>query len=114
MKEYGLNREFTDITDGELETELRCFRDRQPDAGVACMISHLRDMKIRVPREKVRKLIYKIDGVGVRLRTRTAVVRREYKNPRPNAVWHCDGHLKAKMYGIYIHGFIDGFSRKVH
>lgn len=113
IKEYGLSREYTDITDGELETELRSFRDRHPDAGASCVISHLRDIKIRITRQRVRDLLYRIDGVGVRLRARAAVVRRVYKNPRPNAVWHCDGHLKAKGYGIYIHGFVDGFSRKV-
>lgn len=39
--------------------------------------------------------------------------RRVYANPGPNAVWQLDGCGKLASYGIYIHGCIDGFSRKI-
>jgi len=31
----------------------------------------------------------------------------------PNYTWHIDGHDKLAKWGFYIHGAVDGFSRKV-
>jgi hypothetical protein len=31
----------------------------------------------------------------------------------PNYVWHTDGYDKLSPFGLYIHGCIDGYSRKV-
>ena len=31
----------------------------------------------------------------------------------PNDTWHVDGNDKLKSFGFYIHGAIDGFSRKI-
>ena len=39
--------------------------------------------------------------------------RRKYRNPGPNYVWHIDGHDKLKPYGLSIHGYIDGYSRRI-
>ncbi|KAF8800927.1 hypothetical protein BYT27DRAFT_7042469, partial [Phlegmacium glaucopus] len=38
--------------------------------------------------------------------------RRSYQVPRPNALWHIDGHHKLIAWGIVIHGVADGYSRK--
>ena len=40
-------------------------------------------------------------------------VRRKYCNPGPKYVWHIDGHDKLKLFGFSVHGYIDGFSRKL-
>ena len=39
--------------------------------------------------------------------------RGEYRNPRPNAVWHLDGYHKLGPWGIVIHGITDGYDRLV-
>ncbi|KAF8797423.1 hypothetical protein BYT27DRAFT_7042192, partial [Phlegmacium glaucopus] len=38
--------------------------------------------------------------------------RTHYHVPRPNHLWHIDGHHKMIAWGIVIHGVADGYSRK--
>lgn len=113
MRLYGISKAFSEITDEELEAKIRSYREEKPEAGETYVISHLRDQRIRVPRERVRRAMHVVDGIGVRLRTKKEIIRQPYKNPRPMAVWHVDGHLKGILWGITIHGIIDGYSRKV-
>ncbi|KAF8800932.1 hypothetical protein BYT27DRAFT_7035561, partial [Phlegmacium glaucopus] len=40
------------------------------------------------------------------------LIREQYQVPRPNALWHIDGHHKLIAWGIVIHGVADGYSRK--
>lgn len=54
-----------------------------------------------------------MDVLGSVLRQNTTIKRRVYKVPRPNALWHLDGHHKLILWGIVIHGIIDGFERTV-
>ncbi|KAJ7020133.1 hypothetical protein C8F04DRAFT_889062, partial [Mycena alexandri] len=68
---------------------------------------------VRVQKERVRYSLKCVDGLGQALRTRLAIKRRRYTVPRPNYLWHCDGHHKLIWWGIVIHGFIDGFCRTV-
>ena len=39
--------------------------------------------------------------------------RREYRVRGPNQLWHVDGNDKLAPYGLYIHGAIDGWSRRL-
>jgi hypothetical protein len=41
------------------------------------------------------------------------LLRRVYRVPWINALWHIDGHHKLIEYKIVIHGGIDGFSHRV-
>lgn len=113
IKRLGLDRTFSQISDDELDGIIKDYRLHHPSSGTSYVISHLRAQKLRVQRWRVREAIERVDGVGIRLRTRTTITRRNYTNPRPMAVWHQDGHLKAILWGIAIHGLIDGYSRKV-
>ncbi|KAJ7443290.1 hypothetical protein FB451DRAFT_975144, partial [Mycena latifolia] len=60
-----------------------------------------------VQKERVRKSLQRVDGLGKLLRTNT-IRRRSYSVPRPNYLWHCDGHHKLIWWGIVFHGFVDG------
>lgn len=113
IREIGCGRTFSQISNDDLDLTIREYRQHHPKSGASYVTSYLRDRGIRVQRRRVREALARVDGVGVRLRTRTAITRRAYTNPRPMAVWHGDGHLKAIMWGIALHGFIDGYSRKV-
>ncbi|KAJ7442075.1 hypothetical protein B0H11DRAFT_1615454, partial [Mycena galericulata] len=53
-----------------------------------------------------------VDGLGQVLR-RHIIERRDYKSARPNSTWQMDGHHKLIMWGIVIHGVIDGYDRTV-
>ncbi|XP_052765590.1 uncharacterized protein LOC128206898 [Mya arenaria] len=68
---------------------------------------------MRITRELSRELVRIIDPEGVERRKRHRLRRRQYISRGPNYVWHLDGYDKLAPYGIYIHGCIDGFSRKV-
>ncbi|EPT00177.1 hypothetical protein FOMPIDRAFT_1123102, partial [Fomitopsis schrenkii] len=45
---------------------------------------------------------------GAALRRHKTVKRRVYHVPRPNHLWHIDGHHKLIRWGIVVHGGIDG------
>lgn len=113
MKSLGIRKEYSSISDDQLQDIIRSYRTENPDTGQSYVMSHIRSQHLRVQRSRVRKAIEAVDGVGVRLRERAPIVRRKYENPGPMAVWHMDGHLKAILWGISVHGIIDGYSRKV-
>lgn len=54
-----------------------------------------------------------IDPEGKEIRKKRSLKRRIYCTPGPNDYLHIDGHDKLRLLQIYIHGAIDGFSRKV-
>ena len=66
-----------------------------------------------VTRETVRQITRYLDPVGVDIRSRRRLRRRNYHAKGPNYIWHADGYDKLKSYGLCIHGCIDGFSRKI-
>ena len=68
---------------------------------------------IIVPRLVVQQLMQEMDPEGVQARKAHRLRRRQYHSPGPNSVWHADGYDKLKLYGVPIHGCIDGFSQKV-
>lgn len=115
MKSLGMALSYSPISDEELEEHLRHFRLEYPRSGYRYFTGYLRSKPrhLRVQRERIRAAIRRVDGVGAILRARDPIIRKSYENPRPNAVWHVDGHLKAAEWGITVHGFIDGHSRKV-
>ena len=73
----------------------------------------LKRQKIFVRKEEVRKAILELNAEGVQQMKRRKLVRRKYRNPGPNYLWHIDGHYNLKPFGFSVHGCIDGFSRKL-
>ncbi len=59
------------------------------------------------------KLLAISDEEGTALRKRRILSRRMYMNCGPNFSWHADGYDKLKLFGVVIHGCIDGFSCKI-
>lgn len=81
--------------------------------GYRAIHVNLKNEGINVPRDRVRKLCAEVDPYGVSARLSTTVVRRTYRVPWINALWHIDGHHKLIRWKIVIHGGIDGYSRMV-
>ena len=78
------------------------------------MQSRLRiEYGMQLDRESVRIILVNLDPMGVLLRKRRRLKRRQYINKGPNFVFHIDGWDKLKRYGLCVHGCIDGFSRKI-
>jgi hypothetical protein len=115
LRENGLDFKYSDIGDEELDKIIQAYRETHSSSGVNYVISHLRTRQIRVQRQRVIDSIHRTDGIGGVLRTtkQKHLSRRVYHVKRPHALWHIDGHHKLILWGIVIHGMIDGFSRVV-
>lgn len=112
LKLYGVYGRYSSISDSDLDILTRQFKRLKPSSGLRYLIGFLRTHGVKVQRERVRKSLLRIDGLGQVLRKHT-ITRREYYSPRPNSVWHIDGHHKLIKWGIVIHGFVDGYDRMV-
>ena len=69
--------------------------------------------RVNISKEHVRKALVDIDPEGVSMRKKKTIKRREYETNGPFNVFHIDGNNKLKRFGFALHGYIDGFSRKL-
>lgn len=115
LNEYGIGTEFSQLDDTDLDQIIRDFRTQYPQSGWRYVSSHLRRRGLRVQKERVRVAMTRVDKLAHTLQRqrRVAIQRRDYSVPRPNALWHIDGHHKLIHWGIVIHGVVDGYSRAV-
>ena len=113
MDELGIHRKYSAIEDGDLDLFIKDYKMKKPDAGFRYVRGHLCSLGIRVQKQHVLGALQRIDSVGRLIRKRLVIRRWKYFSPRPNALWHCDGHHKLIKYGFVIHGFIDGNCRTV-
>jgi hypothetical protein len=112
LKMYRVYERYSAISDHDLDILTRHFKKIKPSSGLRYLIGFLRTHGIKVQKQRVRKSLFRIDGLGQVLRKHT-ITRREYYSPRPHSVWHMDGHHKLIKWGIVIHGFTDGYDRMV-
>ncbi|SRR6266540_6348652 len=113
----GIDRGYTNISDAELDRVIHEFlRRRDFTTGSGYVLGHVRSKGINVQRHRIRASINRVDRLGCALRrnAREKVQRQSYRVPRPNALWHMDGHHKLIAWGIVIHGCADGYSRTVN
>ena len=68
---------------------------------------------LRVKRDSVMNYLRIIDPEGVERRKKRRLKRRRYVTPGPNFLWHIDGWDKLAPFGFYVHGAIDGYSRRI-
>jgi hypothetical protein len=113
LREAGIELKFAALSDADLDLLVRTYRHVKPNSGIRYLIGFLRSHGLRVQKARIRRSILRVDGIGRVLRQRTAIRRRKYKVARPNALWHVDGHHKLILWGIVIHGIVDGYSRMV-
>ena len=55
----------------------------------------------------------RVDNLAKTMLRSKVIKRRDYQSPRPNALWHVDGHHKLGPWGVVIHGLTDGYDRVV-
>jgi hypothetical protein len=113
MRELGVHKKFDDLDDEELDAITREYKAKKPTSGLRYLRGYFRRNGLRVQKERARYSLKRVDALGQVLRTHLAIRRRRYKVPRPNYLWHCDGHHKLIWWGIVVHGFIDGYCRTV-
>ena len=76
---------------------------------------HLRCIQqgMTVSRDTVQVLMQILDPIGVELRLKRRLRRREYFARGPDYLWHIDSYDKLKKFGLCINGCIDGFARQI-
>lgn len=113
LKRHNVNTKYTNIRKAELDTIVKAYRRKKPAAGRSYISGHLRRHGVYLQRRRITASMKRVDGIGAILRRRRIIERGKYSVPRPHALWHIDGHHKLILWGIVIHGIIDGYSRTV-
>ncbi|KAK6983899.1 hypothetical protein R3P38DRAFT_3333454 [Favolaschia claudopus] len=113
MKKHGVHNDFTQLSKADLDKLVRSFRKAKPDSGIRYLIGFLRCHGVRVQKRRVFSSVRRVDGIGRILRQRRIIERGKYQVSWPHALWHIDGHHKLILWGIVIHGIVDGYSRTI-
>ena len=89
-KKAGLLEEFTytDISDIDLEHEVRDIKHVLPDVGEKMIAGILHTKNIHVQRHRVRQAIHSVDPINTALRWHKKIQRRVYSVPGPMSLWH--------------------------
>jgi len=114
MQQYGIRRqEFSTISDSSLDEIVSRYKNEHPHTGIRYLRGHLFEQGLRVQRKRVIDSLSRVDSLTRVILRNKVIKRRDYESPRPNALWHVDGHHKLGLWGIVIHGFTDGYDRVV-
>ena len=104
---------FTDMAESDLDELLKNIKSENPNCGEVMVQGILIHKGIKIPREKLRAAIHRVDHENTVQRQTSVISHRTYTSPHPNAVWHIDGNHKMIRWRLIIHAGIDGFSRCV-
>ncbi len=84
----GYQNCYSNIPDDELDVFIRRILDLSPQSGERMVLGSLRAQGIKVQRNRVREAIGRVDPISRDMRRRTAINRRVYNVPTPNALWY--------------------------
>ena len=112
MTKYGIDR-YTTVTNEDLDRLVEEITTLFPRCGEKTIAGRLIAGGIRVPRQRVRDSLLRVDPTGLHARCRNILHRRKYQVASPNALWHLDGYHKLIRWKLLVHGCIDGFSRLI-
>jgi hypothetical protein len=115
MQEMNIDSGYDEISDKELDNLVRQYRQENPGGGRAYIIRRLRAAhSLHVQCHCVIASMTSIDRLGQGLREQVGKKkeRTHYHVPRPNHLWHFDGHHKMITWGIVIHVVADGYCVK--
>ena len=112
MRQYGLSKfEFTDISDKDLDVEVKQIAVEFPYCGENFIKQILFQKGVKVQRMRIRDSIHRVDHNAVNARKKGRLHRRVYSVKGPNHLWHIDTNHKLVRWYFVIVGVIDGFSR---
>jgi len=78
------------VTDNDLDDLISNLRSHFHRAGISMLDGMLRRLGHRLPRDRIRESLMRIDPVQ-RIFQRIRIRRRVYSVPGPNSLWHHDG-----------------------
>ena len=95
-----IRRRYTQLSDEELEIKILDLHVRFPNSGIREIASMLKklDPPVIVQRDRVGKLLAKVDPTGTARRWAQIIPRRTYSVPTPNSLWHIDTHHSLIRY----------------
>ena len=96
-----------------LEDVQQYLKENGSSHGYRNIQQRLMSRGIQYSKEAVRMALNVLNQEGVSRRKSRRLKRRKYCNKGPNHVWHMDGNDKLRPFGFYVHGCIDGLSRKI-
>ena len=81
LQEFNIDTsKFTDISEPELDQVVKQVRTEHPNTLQGLLIHR----NIKVPREKLRSAIHRVDHINIVSRQSSVVNRRVYSAPHPN------------------------------
>ena len=80
-------REFTDLTDVQLDRMIREVLGVTPSAGLRLVQGSLRRRGVYVQRARVLQSLRRVDPVSSTLRNSRKIIRRKYTVASPNSLW---------------------------
>ena len=114
LNHIGLSRRSRPLDSNALLADVHQYLQENGDShGYRNVRQRLLQRGISYTHEAIRIALLVLDPEGVSRRKARKLKRRKYQCRGPNHAWHIDGNDKLKPYGFYIHGCIDGFSRKI-
>jgi hypothetical protein len=113
-QEHEIDTGFSPISDEELDDLVRNYLLDHPSGGRSYVMGHARAYGLHVQRDRLSDSLNRVNrlGQGMRQQVGKKKERKSYHVPRPNSLWHIDGHHKLILWGIVIHGVVDGYTRK--
>ena len=83
--------------------------------GVTFADARLRSLGIHARPDVIRRCLKTIDPLGAVARAKQlAKTKYRYSVPGPRSLYHMDAHEKlAKLWGIWLHLMVDGYSRRI-
>ena len=89
------------------------IKESHPSSDGVMIQGHLLHNDVKVPQDKLRAAIHRVDHTNTISRHSSIIRRRVYATPHLNAVWHLDGNHKLIRWQLVIHAGIDGFSHLI-
>ena len=95
LRENGISiSSYCDVSDRALDYVVKRYQDRNPNCGEVMLRGYLQSINIIVQRRRIRESLSRVSPLSSMMRCHSPIVRRVYKVPGANSLWHIDGHHK--------------------
>ena len=110
LRQNKVDHKFSQQSDGDLDILVMTYQHVNPASGLRYLAVFLCHHGLWVQKWQVFSSVHRVDGLGHALHHHTTIQQCQYRVLRPNALWHVHGHHKLILWGIVIHGMVDGYS----
>ena len=85
---FSLSRNFTSLTNDELDVHVRDVLQNTPSVGLSLMRGALRNRGLNIQRERVRQSMNRVDPLSRTVHHTQFITRRVYNVRSPNSLWY--------------------------